>query len=185
MAAVETCPQDKFTHALELVAVNDLDGLGAIDRLLIDYPSDARLHFLRGSLLAALKLHDEARGALGQALSLDPDNLLIRFQLGLMTLSAGDATAALTILQPLEAVGEQSAFLYFARGLKSLVQDEFDQAASLLRQGMGLNLDNPALNADMSLLLATLENREREPTASEPLSSAAMLLQQQARRTTH
>jgi hypothetical protein len=47
-----------------------VNGLQSLDALIGDYPRDPRLHFLRGSLLAARQNYGEAREAMRLATAL-------------------------------------------------------------------------------------------------------------------
>ena len=66
-----------------------------VDALLAKFPEDARLHFLRGSMLVGLGRLIEAHHALSRAVALAPDFEIARFQLGFFQLTSGEAENAL------------------------------------------------------------------------------------------
>ena len=180
-ARSEDCPAELMTELIATATRDERAGLARLDALLEDYGGDARLHFLRGSLLASGQAYVEAREAMQKAIDIAPGYAVARFQLGLLELSSGDAAAAISTLQPLEALPADNALNLFARGLLHLMADDFVQAIRFLREGMAHNTDIPAMNADMKLIVdqaqATLDGKGTE---SEPVSSAHLLLQQYA-----
>lgn len=183
-APASPCPPDLLAGVLEIVRTDDERGLARLDELLGEYPTDAQLHFLRGSVLAGVKRYDEARVAMRQAVDLAPLYTVARFQLGLLELSSGDGAAADATLEPLEQLGGANALALFARGLRLLIRDEFEGSLATLREGVARNTENPALNRDMGLIIADLEQKlgvgPREASADEPTTSTHMLLQQLA-----
>jgi len=119
--------------------------------------ASAEALFLLGSEYAQVGLIGDARGCLERAVGLAPDYAIARFQLGLLYLTSGQPEPALETWAPLdrlEASHPQAAYLgAFHRGLRHLVKDEFPSAAQHLAQGIELNQDNPALNANMQRML--------------------------------
>lgn len=183
-AAASPCPPDLLAGVLEIVRTDDERGLARLDELLAEYPNDAQLHFLRGSVLAGVKRYDEARVAMRQAVDLAPLYTVARFQLGLLELSSGDGVAADATLEPLEQLGGANALALFARGLRLLIRDEFESSLAALREGVARNTENPVVNRDMGLIIADLEQKlgvaSGEASANEPTTSTHMLLQQLA-----
>ncbi|WP_425999040.1 tetratricopeptide repeat protein [Caulobacter sp. DWR1-3-2b1] len=180
------CPQPKLTAALQAAGQGDDAGLDAVNALLRDYWDDPTLHFLKGSLLAALKRYDDARLAMGRALEIAPDYPVARFQLGLLHLSSGNADAARQVWAPLDGLPAEDPLRLFARGLDLMARDEFDAARTLLEAGLAANGNGP-MNADIRLILEQMDRPG--PVAGgegDATSSAHFLLAQQgARRTTH
>ena len=183
-AAASPCPPDLLAGVLEIMRTDDERGLARLDELLCEYPTDAQLHFLRGSVLAGVKRYDEARVAMRQAVDLAPLYTVARFQLGLLELSSGDGVAADATLEPLEQLGGANALAFFARGLRLLIRDEFEGSLAALRQGLARNTENPAVNRDMGLIIADLEQKlgvgPGDASTDEPTTSTHMLLQQLA-----
>lgn len=176
------CPDEALLETLTLAGQNDAAALARIAELLAVHGSDARLHFLRGSLLAGQRDYAEARTAISRAVEIAPDYAIARFQLGLLELSSGDAAAADATLEPLAGQASGDALVLFARGLRHLARDNFDEAEALLRQGIACNREHPLVSGDMEMILAGIaESRaQAAPPPDESLSAAHMLLQQDA-----
>jgi len=180
-APATACPPNLLAAALEVAREDDARGLARLDELLGDYPTDAQLHFLRGSLLAGTKRYDEARRAIRSAVELAPLFMVARFQLGLLELSSGDGAAADVTLEPLEQLGGSNALALLARGLRLLIRDEFEEALAALREGVTRNTENPAINRDMGLLIGEIESRVGGPRAEagndEPTTTTQQFLE--------
>jgi tetratricopeptide (TPR) repeat protein len=113
----------------------------------------AAAHYLLGAEYAHLRLYDRAVAEFESAIAIDPSLAIARFQLGLLLMTCGEADRALDIMAPLEQVMAKDALALFAQGLRHLAHDEFAQASASLTEGMQLNQDNPALNADMQKIV--------------------------------
>jgi len=113
----------------------------------------AAAHYLLGAEYAHLRLYDRAVAEFESAIAIDPSLAIARFQLGLLLMTCGEADLALDVMAPLEQVVAKDALALFAQGLRHLMHDEFAQATACLIEGMQLNLDNPALNADMQKIV--------------------------------
>jgi Flp pilus assembly protein TadD len=177
----QPCPDDMLVHVLALAETDEAAALARIATLAEEHPADPRLHFLGGSLLAALARYDEARLAMARSIEIAPDFAIARFQLGLLELSSGDAASADTTLQPLAELESEDALVLFARGLRHLARDDLAVATDLLRRGIACNRDHPLVSRDMELIVARIEEGAGE--ASEPdeaTSAAQMLLRQHA-----
>lgn len=170
------CPPALLESALELLNQDEVLGLERLDVLLLDYSDDARLHFLRGSILAGLKRYEAAISAVGKAIELAPDFTIARFQLGFLYYTSGDVQAAERVWGPLADLPEDAPPRVFARGLHLLARDEIEVGVATLEHGIALNLDNPSMNADMRLLINTIRER-LSSVEGEPLSSTQLLLQ--------
>jgi Flp pilus assembly protein TadD len=173
-----TCPDDLLSDAIAAIRADPSDSLSRIDDLLRDYPSDAKLHFLRGSLLAGDARYEAAHDAIAKAVRLAPDFALARFQLGFLELTSGAPDAAEKTWLPLEKLASNSPYRIFVDGLRSLIRDQFDDAVELLGQGISLNRENAALNNDMQLLIDTIRQQVAGAASDEPISATHMLLQQ-------
>ena len=117
----------------------------------------ARVLFLLGSLYAQIGLIDLAIEVMSRAVGLDAQFIVARFQLGMLHLTSGQATAALAVWSPLAGLGEDSPFCAWRQGLEYMIRDDFDAALPLLRQGITLNTENEALNADIRRLIDRIE----------------------------
>ena len=185
------CPPELLSEALEAMRTDDVDGLRRLDALIERYGLDARLHFLRGSLLAGLKRYGEAHAAMARAVEVAPGYALARFQLGFLELTSGDSAAADATWRPLQDIDPDNPLGHLVRGLQHLARDEFEPAIAALSAGMARNADNPALNADMQLIIDELKaklggqgDQSGQGGEAEPTSSAQLLLQQQAAKPT-
>jgi tetratricopeptide (TPR) repeat protein len=170
----DLCPQDALESVLR--TLTDSDDVSAIDLLLTSYPSDPRLHFLKGSVLAGARSYEEARRAIGRAVDLAPDYDIARFQLGFLEFTSGEPTAAGGAWEPLLARPADYALRLFAEGLMRLPVDDVAGCVETLRLGIASNSEHPPLNRDMQLLIDELIRQE--PVPEEPSSATDQLLRQ-------
>ena len=191
------CPDEPITEMLALAADDEPAALARIGALLADHPDDPRLHFMKGSLLAAQQNYAEGRAAMRAAVGLAPGYDIARFQLGLLELSSGDAASADATLQPLADRSDENALSLFALGLRHLARDDFDQADAMLRRGIEINVEHPLVSRDMELMLAGIAEaraklaadthrppEDTENNASADVSAAHLLLQRYADKST-
>ena len=151
------CGDEQMREILVTADADTMAGMAAIDAALGTFPNDARLHFLKGSMLIGEKRFIAAHSALAKAVALAPDFHLARFQLGFFELTSGEAETALGTWQPLHALPEGNYLKVFVNGLEHLVADRFEDCTQTLRRGMALNSDNLPLNADMQLIIDRCE----------------------------
>lgn len=178
------CPAELLAEATDRAEHDTSAGLSTVDGLLRRYPADPRLHFLRGSLLAALNRFGEALIPLTEAVHLDPQFAIARFQLGMLQLTSGDAGSAAATWRPLADLANDHPLRLFAEGLQRLAQDDFAGAEALLRKGLLCNTQIPVLNRDMQLVLDTMSARAA-PDDPQESSSAHLLLQLSGKGTRH
>jgi len=179
-ASAGLCPGDRMSSLLQAMERNGAVGMLELDSALQAFPGDPRLHFLKGSMLAASGDFVRAREEMHRAVEIAPDYGVARFQLGLLLLSSGEPTAAQEALGPLLSLPSDNHLRLFASGLFALIRDEFQDAAKLLRQGMALNRDNPPMNRDMQLIIDGMEGKAGATDKDGPLSTVDLLLQQAA-----
>lgn len=173
------CPPELLSGVVDLVRDDDERGLARLDELLGEFGGDAKLHFLKGSVLAGLKRYPEARESMRRAVDIAPLFAVARFQLGLLELSSGEGEAADETLQPLEQLGAENPYALFARGLRLLMRDEFEGALAALREGIVRNTENPPINRDMQLIIAEIQQKlGAAPVSDEPATATQMLLKQ-------
>ncbi len=171
------CPPELLSSAVQAFGPDPGDNLATVEDLLSRYPSDPRLEFLRGSLLAGLERYTEARAGLERALALDPTYAIARFQLGFLELTSGRAEAARDIWLPLKRQSIDDPLHLFVQGLEHLIEDDFPEAKRLLRDGIRRNTALPPLNGDMAKIVAKIEDLEAAgASASESVSAAHLLL---------
>lgn len=184
------CSDEEMAQLLQAMQIDAADEIGLADRLIEAYPEDARLHFLRGSMLAGSGRPIEAHASLSRAVALAPDFALARFQLGFFELTSGEAARALATWEPLDALPSDHYLALFVKGLRHLIQDHFLEAIEALRKGIGVNDENPPLNRDMQLLIDECSRLAGDgpaapASAGEEASATSFLLDQFGRGTMH
>lgn len=181
------CDDQTFTALVDNIQKGQGDEIADTDRLLVQFPDDPRLHFLRGSLLAGLGRSIEALPALRKAVDLAPEFAIARFQLGFFLLTSGDPAEALSTWGPLAMLPADHYLRMFVAGLTHLIRDEFDSTIEQLEQGIAVNQENPPLNRDMQLIIdqvsglrrgATLGEGGADVAADETISATSFLLNQ-------
>lgn len=170
------CP-DAEMEAITAQLRDDEDrALLRLDQLISDYADDARLHFLKGSVLAGAGDIERGHASIAHAVELAPGYHLARFQLGLLELSSGDGPAAQRTWAPLSELASDDFLRLFAAGLDHLIRDEFEDCRALLTHGMALNELLPEMNEDMRLVLSNLPKSD-DGDGVEHTSETQMLLQ--------
>lgn len=171
-----TVADEEMRAVLRIVAEDGAAGLAQVDTLLAAHPDDARLHFLRASLLVGNR-PIEAHAAFSRAVALAPDFALARFQLGFFELTSGEAARAVATWEPLLALPQEQYLRHFVVGLTHLAQDRFADAVAALRAGIAANTETPPLNGDMQLLIAECEaHLGREAAVPGEASATSFLL---------
>lgn len=159
----QICTDKEMETLLSVLKSDSQAALAKADDLLKVYPRDARLHFLRGSILVGAGKPIEAYSALSRAVDIAPDFAIARFQLGFFQLTSGEANNALATWGPLEQLEDGHYLRLFVEGLRHLIADDFDMAFQLLGRGMKANTENPPLNRDMQLLIDRCRDVGRIP----------------------
>lgn len=174
------CDAETMAALIEAMADDPGGQIPRLADLIAAYPEDARLRFLHGSALIGEKRLIEAHASLSEAVRLAPDFAIARFQLGFFQLTSGEAEAALETWGRLDRLGDGHYLRKFVDGLRCLIRDEFQGAIDRLREGIGLNKENPPLNRDMQLLIdecaKLLAGGARED--DEAVSETALILKQ-------
>lgn len=140
-----SCDQTVIDRISALMQTSDSQALAALDEAIAQWPSDTRLHLLRGAILGHQANHDEARQALSRAVALDPDFPMARFMLGQLEIQAGRPTDALVVLQPLAQHSQDDALRLFAAGLVDLLENRLSAAGQHLKAGLDASPAYPAL----------------------------------------
>ena len=159
----DMCTDDMMQELLDVMAAANGKELSRLDALLMDYPDDPRLHFMKGSYLVGKGRHIDAYASLVRAIEIAPDFAIARFQLGFFQLTSGEADAALETLKPLCAIEGEHYLKCFAEGLGNLSRDEFGDCIENLNAGMEINTENKPLNTDMRMIVdrcVSLNNQE-------------------------
>jgi tetratricopeptide (TPR) repeat protein len=149
-----------------------------VEALLAEFPEDARLHFLRGSMLVGEGRHIEAHHALSRAVALAPDFAIARFQLGLFQLTSGEADHALDTWGRLDRLPDGHYLRKFVDGLRKLIRDDFAGAIEALREGVALNQENPPLSRDMQMLIDRCRTVIAGGGEEDAISETALILRQ-------
>ncbi len=180
----QLCPDEQLAQCVAVIQGDAKDGMIGLERLLLKYEGDPRLHFLTGSLLAGAKDYAAARIAMRRAVDLAPDFTIARFQLGFLLLTSGEPHAAQEAWGPLHGLSRDHYLHRFVLGLCHLIRDEFSAAIVQLQDGIERNAENPPLNNDMQLIIDEIQRRDDTIGSEAPLSSAQSLLQQASLRNT-
>lgn len=185
-----TCSDEEMSELIAAIGSSSDDGIALVERAITHYPNDARLHFLRGSLLIGVRRPIEAHAALSRAVALAPEFALARFQLGFFELTSGEAQRALATWEPLDTLPDDHYLAHFIVGLRHLIHDRFEDAIAALQAGIALNSENMPLNHDMTLIvdqcrIATNNATERAGAADETSATSFLLGQLGGRGTTH
>jgi tetratricopeptide (TPR) repeat protein len=180
MANQALAPNDTMNALLQRVGKDVRKGMKELDGLLVDFPDDPRLHFLKGSLLAGREDYVGARVAMRRAVDLAPNFAVARFQLGFLLLTSGEPIAAQETWGPLHGLPADNHIRLFVEGLCHLIRDEFDDAIHALQEGIARNQENAPMNRDMQLIIDDI--REKGLKSEGAMSSVDFLLQQSALR---
>lgn len=182
----DLCPPQRLEALVDAIRTGEQGGMASLTELKDSYPSDPRLHFLEGSLLAGRGDYTEAQTAMRRAVSIAPDFAIARFQLGFLQLTCGDSYGAQESWGPLHGLPQGHYLRRFVLGLCHLIRDEFADAKAELLSGVAANTENPPLNNDMMLIVDEIGRKidgQIDETGSA-LSSAQLLLQQASLKST-
>lgn len=171
------CPDNRMTALVAGIQKNAKSGMRDLEAMLVEYPDDPRLHFLKGSLLAGREDYAAARASMRHAVDLAPDFAVARFQLGFLLLTSGEPHAAQEAWGPLHALPADNYLHLFVRGLTKLVHDEFEDTIGLLTEGIARNRENAPMNNDMQMIIDEVRRKLTEKGGTA-VSSVDLLLQQ-------
>jgi tetratricopeptide (TPR) repeat protein len=174
------CPDARMSVLMASVGADTRRGMRDLEAMLQEYPQDARLHFLKGSLLAGEQDYSDARVSMRHAVDLAPNFHVARFQLGFLLLTSGESLAAQEAWGPLHALPDDNYLHLFVRGLSHLIRDEFGETIKLLQTGIARNTENPAMNRDMELILEKIRNQPDPGKRDDARTSSVDFLLQQA-----
>ncbi|HWA90264.1 MAG TPA: hypothetical protein VG889_09535 [Rhizomicrobium sp.] len=174
------CPPDRLGAVVAMMGSDENAALRSLDETLRAFPGDARLHFLKGSLLAGRQDYAAARLEMRRAVDLAPDYGIARFQLGFLLLTSGEPYPAQEAWGPLHALPEGHYLRLFVEGLTALIQDRFDDTIRLLEEGMARNSEIEPMNRDMQLIIEEIRRRPPPGARDAAPSSVDLLLQQAA-----
>jgi tetratricopeptide (TPR) repeat protein len=181
------CDDAKMQELVQAMQADE-DQLERVDALLSEFPEDARLHFLRGSMLIGKGRLIEAHRALSRAVQLAPDFAIARFQLGFFQLTSNEAEKALETWGRLDRLPDGHYLRKFVDGLRCLIRDDFKGAIENLEQGIALNQENPPLSRDMNLIIERcrpLLSGVAQTESGDATSETALILSQFTNRNLH
>ncbi len=140
------------------------------------FPSDAKLRFLLGSILAGQQQYVPALSQLEYAVQLAPDFEIARFQLGSLRFTSGDPAGARLAWGPLQNLADEHPLKLFKLGCEALMDDRFEESVNLLTQGIHANTENPHLTRDMQLLIDKTKELMAQNAVTESGDGAQHLL---------
>ena len=146
--------------------------LSYIKEVLVLEPQNANALYLLGAEHAELGLYDRAIEEIAQALHIDPNIEMARFQLGLLYLKAGQIDGAIQAFAHLAVQAQADSLRAYAAGLAALCKDDMAVAREKLALGLSGDNNNPSLKKDMQELLNKLldgeavVNRQESPEDS-------------------
>ena len=165
------CDHDVLQQIVARVSASEDDeALVVLDQALAEWPEDARLRFLRGSIQAQTAQYDVAVKDFETAVALDPGFDIARFQLGLLHLSSGRPGRALRVWESLDRLGDTDCLKLFKTGLAYLIDDRFDDCVRLLQSGITNNSQFPPLNRDMQMVIDRIATRSAAAADSDATS---------------
>ena len=148
--------------------------LAVLRRAVLNDPRNGELRYMLGAHMAQERDYDSAVLEFSAAIALNPQLHVARFQLGLLHLTLAQPQHALTVLAPLEDLGDSAALKHFKRGLEALIRDDFASCIEHLRQGVQLNHENGPLNKDMTMLI---ERAQAAKDAQQVINTPAPAVQ--------
>jgi len=128
-----------------------------------EQPRSGIPYFLMGAEYAKLGEIDKAEAGFANALLLQPELVVARYQLGLLQLSSARAAIALLTWQPLLQLDESSPLPHFVRGFEALAHDKFMDARQHFEAGLARNVDNPAMSQDIQKVIQKMGAMEPAP----------------------
>ncbi|MFC5475511.1 hypothetical protein [Paraherbaspirillum soli] len=152
----KNCDDDTLKNLLAKIGQGSAADLHLIDSTLAQWPQDARLYFLRGSIRAGLQQYDAAIADMIASLTLNPNDIITRFQLGFLYLTCADAARAVATWRALEGLNAAHPIRLFVDGLRNLAEDRFAEAEASLKAGISSNQQWPEINRNMQLILAKI-----------------------------
>ena len=157
--ALEACASGDSSTALSLL-------VQAASR----HPRSGSHHLLLAAEHAGQGHLAEAEHSFSNALLVQPDLHIARYQLGLLQFSSGRVAQAQLTWQPLMNLGPQHVLPHLVQGFVHLAVDAFEDSRRCFEEGLRLNTDNPALTSDIQKVLERM--RAVSPNAA-PQSAPA------------
>lgn len=171
-AATDARPEIPEFLSQALRAMNegrDADAVALLKSGLEADPANGIVHFLLGSLHAQSGMIDRAIADMTRAVECAPQLEMARFQLGLLQFTSMNVPAAEAAWAPFAQLPENHPLALFRSGLLHLARDEFAACIDDLLRGISLNVDTPALNRNMEMVIekAELALRSQNPAPAD------------------
>lgn len=117
-------------------------------------------HFLLGAELAELNRVNDAQTAMAQALLLDPELHMARFQMGLLQFLDGRTAVALLTWERLHRLDPRHSLQRAVSGFTALSQGQFGIALNLLSEAIHAADADPALAKNLEQLMERIKSAE-------------------------
>jgi tetratricopeptide (TPR) repeat protein len=177
----DLCGEDTIADLVIAMQQDAANAMARLEDTIADFPNDARLCFMKASVLLESGNAIDAHSWFVRALELAPDFAIARFQFGLFQLTSGEAAQALETWGRLDLLPDGHYLRSFVDGLRCLIRDDFDGVRQHFVVAMAANQENSPLNKDMAMLLREVEGLPRssaqDPSLSPHSSGADTLTQ--------
>lgn len=132
-------------------------------------PNNAAIHYFRAAEHAELGMTERAHAEMIDALELNPEMDIARFQLGLLSLQLSKADEARNAFGSLSTKSSDMSLREFSGAYLELLDENTETAISRLTMGLA-SCSNTALEADMKRVLASISDKSNLKTTdkSEP-----------------
>jgi tetratricopeptide (TPR) repeat protein len=181
----DLCPPDRLHALVAMMATDEVQATAELEILLAGHPNDARLHFLKGSLAAAGQDYEAGIAEMRNALDLAPEYWIARYQLGFLLLTSGQPIPAEEAWGPLHGLAPNHYLRIFVTGLVHMTHDRFGEAIECFQQGLLENTENPAVNADIQLIVEELKQKGTDDSEASHSSVDLLLRQSMLKATRH
>jgi len=174
-AATNANVQSLFEAAVAASLRGESDvSVALLDELLRLDPQHARALHLRGAEYAQAGNTEQALTALANSLALDPNQVVARFQFGLLLLVEKRLADAIAVWEPLQALGERHPFNVFRLGTLQFANGQFGEARETLASLLVDSATMPVLQRDTHTLLEAIAKAAAQATGGGPDATAAI-----------
>jgi len=170
--------QNSIPDLIQQISSCDADSaITLLETAATRHPGNPHVLFLLAAQYMQARRTDQAEAAYTAVVRVAPDYSIARFQLGLLQMTDGRPATALVTWGPLDLLDKRHPLRLFKRAFELLHQDQIADACTLLRDGIGQNIDNAALGRDMQMLLGKLEAAMAEVARASRPTATMMPLQ--------
>lgn len=181
----EKCDDGTMSEILALMQSDEKKAIEKFAFLLESFPKDARLYFLRGSMMIERGEHIRAHNDLSIAVEIDPEFIMARFQFGLFQLTSGEPNKAQETWAPLETLPDEHYMRKFIKGLNHLIRDEFTLSLNSLVEAVEANTEFQPLNVEMQTIIDKVreliqqsQQRDKSKISDSEISVTSFILNQ-------